>query len=880
MKPRNNVNKYLAVGLGVSALALGSTMTNAATVALCAGETTVTMTDGATVSMWGFALGGLNISGTACAGSIQIPGPTIDNGTDTTLTIALNNTLSVPVSIIIPGQSLPTQAGGTPSAPVYNNATATGRAKRVRSLVHETAPDSQAVYQWAALKPGSHIYHSATHQQVQVQMGLYGAMTGDVTTGEAYSGITYDSEVSLFYSEIDPVLHKAVATGCYGSVSIADTTCDGASKPNWMSSTLNYNPRYYLVNGMPSDGSVPIPAGNVSQNILIRLFNAGLKTHVPQTLGLYMKLYAENGYTLPYPKSQTSVTLHAMMTADVIINTASDGIYPIFDRRLSLSDGSTHSGMMSRLQISTGAATPVATDDTATMDEDTLATDPAAIINVISNDSATAPASIDPASVSVRTAPLNGTVVSNSDGTVTYTPNQDYNGTDQFSYTVNDTTGLTSGAATVSVSVAAINDAPIANADSYDAQVGLTLNIATANGVLANDTDVDNDSLSAGGLDITATAGAVTLSADGSFSYTPSATAVAGNVDTFSYTANDAGLSSTPATVTINILAPPPTAPTANPDSFTTNEDTATTINVLTNDTAGSVTIDVASLSIVSGPAHGSVVVDATGNVTYTPTLNYNGSDQFSYTVNDSDAPARTSNQAIVSVTVNSVNDAPVGVADTYSIPYWAGVTVTPVDSAVLVNDTDIENDPLSSPPASLNTNGTAGAVILYSDGSFAYTPASNAAAGNVDTFTYAANDGAANSNATTVTINIIEGTPVANELPIANNDRVTYSRTSNSNGPMSFNMSVLLANDTDQDDANFPAGSTIQLTDANNDLIADTRRNGSSIVFDSATEILTYTPVPGGSTRNDRFWYTVIDARGGVSNRATVIVRVIRATF
>jgi VCBS repeat-containing protein len=509
---------------------------------------------------------------------------------------------------------------------------------------------------------------------------------------------------------------------------------------------------------------------------------------------------------------------------------------------------------------------PTANNDAAVTAEDTTT-----VINVLANDIAGSSA-INPATVSI-VAPSNGSAVADASGSVTYTPGANFNGVDQFSYTVTDTAGQVSNSALVSITVSAVNDAPVAVADNYGAQVGVTLTVSAAGGVLANDTDVENDPLSAGGLNIAGTSGTVSLNPNGSFTYTPSATAVAGDTDTFSYTANDGVSNSAPAIVTISIAPAPPAPPTANPDNLVTNEETAGVINVLANDTAGSAAINVASVAITAAPAHGSATVDALGNVTYTPTLNYFGPDQLSYTVNDSDVPARTSNVAVVSVTVNPVNDAPVGVADSYEIPFWSGVVVTPAASGVLFNDTDVEGDVLNA--TGLNTTGTAGTVVLYSDGSFAYTPRAGAQAGEVDSFTYMANDGAANSNVTTVTINIIQGTPVTNVLPEAQSDTIIYSRNANGNGPMSFNMSVLLANDTDPDDPNFPVGSTIVLVDANNDGIADTRLNGSSIVFNAATGVLTYTPIPGTSTRNDRFWYHVVDAKGGVSNEASVSVRV-----
>src|SRR5207244_9099792 len=91
-------------------------------------------------------------------------------------------------------------------------------------------------------------------------------------------------------------------------------------------------------------------------------------------------------------------------------------------------------------------------------------------------------------------SPAHGTLVFNSNGSFTYTPGANYNGSDSFSYKAND--GVAdSNTAVVSINVTAVNDAPVANPDSYTIAEDNTLNVA-APGVLANDTDVDGNSLS------------------------------------------------------------------------------------------------------------------------------------------------------------------------------------------------------------------------------------------------------------------------------------------------------------------------------------------------------------------------------------------------
>ena len=82
-----------------------------------------------------------------------------------------------------------------------------GRLGRVTSLTRRRGHGATEPYTWNNLKPGTFIYHSGSNLAKQVHMGLYGAMTADAATGEAYPGVAYDNEVVLFYSEIDPALH-------------------------------------------------------------------------------------------------------------------------------------------------------------------------------------------------------------------------------------------------------------------------------------------------------------------------------------------------------------------------------------------------------------------------------------------------------------------------------------------------------------------------------------------------------------------------------------------------------------------------------------------------------------------------------------------------
>lgn len=180
--------------------------------------------------------------------------------------------------------------------------------------------------------------------------------------------------------------------------------------------------------------------------------------------------------------------------------------------------------------------------------------------------------------------------------------------------------------------------------------------------------------------------------------------------------------------------------PVAVDDAFTTIEDTPLIGAVLPNDF--DVNGDALSASLVSGPSHGTVMLNGDGSFVYTPGAGYHGMDSFTYKANDGQAD---SNVATVMITVVPVNDRPVAVDDAFTTN-----EDTPVAGAVLPNDSDDDGDVLTATMVSSPSHGT---VVLNPDGSFTYTPAANFS--GVDSFTYKANDGQADSNVATVTITI-----------------------------------------------------------------------------------------------------------------------------
>lgn len=194
---------------------------------------------------------------------------------------------------------------------------------------------------------------------------------------------------------------------------------------------------------------------------------------------------------------------------------------------------------------------PVANDDSYTTDEDTVLNVSAP--GVLTND--TDPES-DPLTATKVTDPSDGSVTLNADGSFTYTPDADYNGSDSFTYKANDGTA-DSNVATVTITVDPVNDPPVAVDDAYTTDEDTVLNVA-ASGVLGNDSDVDGDSLTAI-LDTDVSHGVLSLSSDGSFTYTPDQGYFGGLADgesltdSFTYKANDGTADSNVATVTITV---------------------------------------------------------------------------------------------------------------------------------------------------------------------------------------------------------------------------------------------------------------------------------------------------------------------------------------
>jgi VCBS repeat-containing protein len=312
---------------------------------------------------------------------------------------------------------------------------------------------------------------------------------------------------------------------------------------------------------------------------------------------------------------------------------------------------------------------PVANPNAYTIDEDTELVDatPGPVgIGLLAND---LDADFDTLTAVLVSGPAHGKLNLNADGSFSYMPDADWNSydgcspattpcADSFTYQADDGQDV-SNEATVTITVNAVNDVPTAVDDIYVTALNTQLNV-TAPGVLGNDFDAEGDTYT---LDTNLVSGpaagnSVVLNADGSFTYTPDA--LFSGTDAFQYRiCEDLLDEATCGTGTVTINVGVNTAPVALDDAGTAEQTTATqttpaTGNVLDNDSDAdniAPTAPNAGLTAVpvTGPANGTLTLDPDGSYTYTPTLNFVGTDSFTYVANDG---LVDSNVATVTITV------------------------------------------------------------------------------------------------------------------------------------------------------------------------------------------------------------------------------------
>jgi VCBS repeat-containing protein len=310
--------------------------------------------------------------------------------------------------------------------------------------------------------------------------------------------------------------------------------------------------------------------------------------------------------------------------------------------------------------------------------------------------------------------------------------------------------------------------------------------------------------------------------------------------------------------------------PVAHPQSVATSVGTPRIV-LLTGDDGDPEVAQVLTFTITTPPQFGTLssINQATGAVTYTPNAGYVGPDSFAFTVTDdalAGPPANlTSAPATVAITIRAINEAPVARPDSFatdeSTPLVVGAP------GVLANDTDSDGDTLT---AVLVSGPNYGTLTLNPNGSFVYTPW--AYYNGTDWFTYKANDGQLDSNVATVTITV----NAVNNPPILEDNRGT----TNQDQPMTIMGSALLGNArpgpiSPPGTVDDESGQTLSVIG-----VSPVSMQGGTVVFDSSTGLITYTP-PQGFAGTDQFTYTVTDdGTPPAQAQGTFLVTVVSTTF
>ncbi len=585
---------------------------------------------------------------------------------------------------------------------------------------------------------------------------------------------------------------------------------DGNSNSSDATVTINIQPQNDAPVAYPNSYSVledeilTINSPGVLDNDIDIDYNSLTANLVSTTSNGILHLYPDGSFTYQ--------PAHNFAGIDTFSYAASDGSLPSNTVTVTIDVGATNDP-------------PVSLDDNYVVDEDNTLS--VVLPGILNNDSDSDNNSL---SVFLISNVSHGTLNLEPNGSFTYTPVSNYYGNDSFTYKASD--GQVQGnTATVSITISAVNDYPIAVNDYLYTAEDIPDNI----NVTSNDND-SNDSQN-GGIDETSIS-IISQSKHGTafiignkINYTPYSRFY-GN-DTLVYTIFDSGYPLPPLSDTAFVFIQVARRhPLANDDNVHTDEDTPATINVLLNDK--DIDINPSTVTIGTPPNRGTTTVNSsTGNVTYTPNLNYNGLDVFTYTVQD--MTGLISNIANVIIDIQPVPDNPVTINKISTTPENMPVTIQ-LDEVASDPDNDI--DTTSVEFVTIPTNGV---VATNSLGEITYTP--NPGFSGIDIFTFKVSDYKGNISNTS-----IDSVTVSNEAPNAINDTIKIFEDQ-------ISEIDVLANDTDpQGDHSNPQGNIIRSSVR----VVTSPLHGITTV-NSTTGVITYTPELNyfGS---DIFTYSVAD--------------------
>ena len=495
---------------------------------------------------------------------------------------------------------------------------------------------------------------------------------------------------------------------------------------------------------------------------------------------------------------------------------------------------------------------PISIDDNYSMDEDgQLAV---AALGVLANDT-------DEDGDVLRAfrddSPQHGVLSLAGDGSFIYTPQPDFNGQDSFTYEASDGKER-SRAATVTITVRPVNDAPVA----IDEDRGEIQRDAVTSGTLRA-TDIDDDAATLTFALVDAPAhGDVTISANGTYNYRVTPGTLYAGADSFSFRARDAGgLNSNVARVKFTVAAMA-SALVARDDEYGATDGDGANVsgrNVLQNDSG----VGPLTAVLVSTTTKGTLTFNADGSFTYVSTDQRVGEDRFTYRAVD--ARGATSNLATATIVTTHVNHGIYANVDTYSV--GASGVLRVGAPGVLGNDTDVDiynygdkyGDKLTAALAP-DSGPRFGAVVLRPDGSFDYTLNLPLATQETsDSFYYVVSDGLGQQATGRVAIRF----QLNNNAPVAQPQSLAVQ---------SSDVLPITLSGTDADgDAIFYEIVTLP---EKGQLLA---RNGyEQLIGRISSPLVSYQPTALGADpgATDSFTFRVRDARGAYSDPATISIR------
>ncbi len=470
-------------------------------------------------------------------------------------------------------------------------------------------------------------------------------------------------------------------------------------------------------------------------------------------------------------------------------------------------DGDTSSATVS-VTITGSNDGPVAALDSAAAVEDTQ---PSVSGNVLTNDTDVDNGAVLSVANAGAQAGAYGTLNLNANGSFAYSLNAAAQAlaagevvTETFSYTTTDEHGATA-TSQLAIQVTGRNDGPVAVIDF--ATVGEDAAVPLTGNVLTNDTDIDHGAVLSVANPGTYTGGfgTLTLNADGSYAYSLDAAAQAipegeARTEIFSYQARDEHGAVSTSQLRITVTGNND-GPVAVADSVVVAEDSATTGNVLGNDTdvdenaalsvvnTGEQIGDYGTLNLFAGGGYSYI---SGGEAVQALAVGETVTDTFTYTVTDEHGATATSE---LTVEITGANDGPVAGADTVTVGEDSGIG----GGNVLTNDTDIDHGAVLSVANTGDQAGSFGTLTLNANGSYTYNVASAAVqalnAGEVvsEVFQYTVTD----EHGATATAALTVQVAGANDGPVANADTGTAGEDTGGFGNV-------LTNDTDVDSTAF----------------------------------------------------------------------------